>query len=520
MFLDPNNYQTVFLSYDEPNCEKNFENLLLVCPKAKRVHGIKGSDAAHKKVAALFPSDSHVIIVDGDNFVRDDFYKQKYLVNNYNDKVVSFTAHNIINGQQYGNGGIKCWPLKIIRTMKTHENSNDLSTLVDFDLSNYIQLNHIASDIIINSSPLQAWRAGFREGVKLLLENGKLISDLNSLDWRNFDRLYNWMHIGADVENGLFAIYGARLGVYKSLINFDLKNLHDFDYLNSLFHMKNYSTNLLELCNELGNKINILLDKDIVDDVYSVNESFNYKHQVKPILRCPDDIPYDIVFIDYDETFADENYKHLTKRFPRALRIQKVKGIHNAHIKAAMLCKTDYFYVVDGDAEILDSFNFDYKVPFYDQPKIRVWRAKNCINDLEYGYGAVKLLPRTITARLKKTDPDMSTSLGIIYERVNELSNITKFNTNSFNTWRSAFRECSKLASEQINNQNTLDTAERLHVWCTKGLDKPFGKYCIDGALYGRSYGLANKNNKEKLMLINDYDWLKEQYDRFYENPI
>ena len=38
----------VFLSYDEPNAEKNYADLLTKVPYAKRVHGVEGSDAAHK----------------------------------------------------------------------------------------------------------------------------------------------------------------------------------------------------------------------------------------------------------------------------------------------------------------------------------------------------------------------------------------------------------------------------------------------------------------------------------------
>jgi hypothetical protein len=42
----------IFLSYDEPNAEKNYADLLTKVPWAKRVHGVKGSDAAHKACAA------------------------------------------------------------------------------------------------------------------------------------------------------------------------------------------------------------------------------------------------------------------------------------------------------------------------------------------------------------------------------------------------------------------------------------------------------------------------------------
>lgn len=44
---------------------------------------------------------------------------------------------------------------------------------------------------------------------------------------------------------------------------------------------------------------------------------------------------YDIVFISYNEPTADANYAALKERFPIAKRVHGVKGIHQAHIKAA-----------------------------------------------------------------------------------------------------------------------------------------------------------------------------------------
>ena len=49
-----------YLSYDEPNAEENYADLLAKVPWAKRVHGIKGSDAAHKACAKLSETDRFV----------------------------------------------------------------------------------------------------------------------------------------------------------------------------------------------------------------------------------------------------------------------------------------------------------------------------------------------------------------------------------------------------------------------------------------------------------------------------
>ena len=58
----------IYLSYDEPNAEQNYADLLTKVPWAKRVHGVKGSDAAHKACAELSTTDRFVT-VDGDNTI-------------------------------------------------------------------------------------------------------------------------------------------------------------------------------------------------------------------------------------------------------------------------------------------------------------------------------------------------------------------------------------------------------------------------------------------------------------------
>ena len=66
-------FDIVFISYDEPNAEQNYNDLLNKCPWAKRSHGVWGSDAAHKAAAALCDTD-RFITIDADNIVREDFF--------------------------------------------------------------------------------------------------------------------------------------------------------------------------------------------------------------------------------------------------------------------------------------------------------------------------------------------------------------------------------------------------------------------------------------------------------------
>lgn len=220
---------------------------------------------------------------------------------------------------------------------------------------------------------------------------------------------------------------------------------------------------------------------------------------------------HDIVFISYQEPNADENWQRLKRRFPFAKRVHGVKGIHQAHIAAAKKCFTDMLWVVDGDAIILDEFNFDYTP--HDLDYVFVWRSRNAVNDLEYGNGGVKLLPRLKTINMDLSKPDMTTSISDKFKPVFEISNINSFNTDPFNTWKSAFRECCKLASKVIDRQKSDETNERLNVWCTKGKDKLYGNYSINGAIKGREYGEQNKDNIDALKKINDFEWLQRKYE-------
>jgi hypothetical protein len=216
---------------------------------------------------------------------------------------------------------------------------------------------------------------------------------------------------------------------------------------------------------------------------------------------------YDIVFISYNEPDADDNFASLKSRFPLAKRVSGIKGIHQAHIIAAKKCFTKMFWVVDGDAVIVNDFKFDYVVPEWDLDIVHVWRTINPINSLSYGYGGVKLLPRKMTIDMDVNSTDMTMSISSKFKAMPEISNITAFNTDAFSTWRSAFRECCKLAA--INNPESLS---RLDAWCTLSEDAPYGAYAYMGAIAGRNYGEKNASNKEALANINDFTWLQDHW--------
>jgi hypothetical protein len=163
---------------------------------------------------------------------------------------------------------------------------------------------------------------------------------------------------------------------------------------------------------------------------------------------------------------------------------------------------------------LADDFKFDYVVPEWDLETVHVWRSINPVNNLIYGYGGVKLLPRKLTINMDTSKTDMTTSISTLFKPMTEISNVTAFNTDPFNTWKSAFRECVKLASKTIDRQDDIETQLRLEAWCTLNESAPYGKYAHLGAIAGKYFGLFWQNAPSELAKINDFEWLHEQFSK------
>jgi hypothetical protein len=264
----------IFLSYDEPNAEKNYADLVKKVPWAKRVHGVKGSDAAHKACAAKSDTE-YFVTVDADNIVDPKFFSVQIDLEKLeldDSYVFSWAGKVHVNGLMYGNGGLKMWTRKFVNEMKTHENSdpNDTRGLVEFCFDNkYFQFNENYSESYTNASPFQAWRAGFREGVKMSLNEGAKATDIKKIWWQNYDRLLVWQTVGEDVENGMWSMLGAREGCYMTnCTDWDYANVRDFDYLTNLWE-ENHKGQELSLataqCQFYGSEIRNRLGLEIAD---------------------------------------------------------------------------------------------------------------------------------------------------------------------------------------------------------------------------------------------------------------
>ena len=230
----------VYISYHEPNKEENWADLKNKVPWAKRVDGVVGFDSAHKAAAEKAETD-FFISVDGDNIIDEGFLLETLDWEKTNPKAVHrWRAKNNVNGLIYGNGGLVGWPRETCLQMKTHENAKDKKAEIDFCWTvPHENLHNCYSTTVINAIPQQAWIAGYREGVKMSLEQGEHIppAEFKRKIWpSNLRILTTWMNIGADVEYGKYAMLGARMGCYSTTVDTgEWFQVRDLDKMADLF---------------------------------------------------------------------------------------------------------------------------------------------------------------------------------------------------------------------------------------------------------------------------------------------
>jgi hypothetical protein len=252
----------IFLTYDEPQKEEFWVRIKNIVPWAIRVDGVKGSDAAHKAAARASQTDRFVLI-DGDNIPDADFFKQTLVLNKDNhDHVFRWRARNIINGLVYGNGGISCWTRDFVNNMRTHEATDGRSqTQIEFCFDpKYTALHNCYSTTYPNGSAFQAWRAGFREGVKMCTDQGARVSlhEFETRVWHgNLKNLCTWHNVGADVAHGTEAMAGARLGTYLTMCTeWDHTQVQSFDALQTLYAGR-AQYNMTEIATILNKKLSL-----------------------------------------------------------------------------------------------------------------------------------------------------------------------------------------------------------------------------------------------------------------------
>ena len=212
-----------FISFDEPWADDFFADLCRKAPHAQRVHGVVGHDAAIKECARRSTTE-RFFTVDADCLLEPKALTVCLDDTSMPDAVYSFSGLNLLNGLAYGNGGPMCWPRSTALSMRTHAAALDEKSSLDFcwAVRTYI-VDCVAATVHITMTPYHAFRAGYREAIKMTLIDGEKRDSLGEVKKlstiSNWSRLLMWTSVGMDVLNGEWAIYGARRSLHDVWVN-------------------------------------------------------------------------------------------------------------------------------------------------------------------------------------------------------------------------------------------------------------------------------------------------------------
>jgi hypothetical protein len=219
----------------------------------------------------------------------------------------------------------------------------------------------------------------------------------------------------------------------------------------------------------------------------------------------------DIVFISYDEPDAEQNWQVLSDRFPRAHRVHGVKGMETALEAAADVAQTPWYFAVFAKTRLHETFDFSFVPDYMQQPKHYIFDAVNTVNGLKYGHmGVVMYNSEGIRSINQANEFGLDYTLSFLHESIPILSCYGEFDQSAYHTWRTAFREASKLAYFE-HEQATVEGAYRLKTWQTVA-NGPYAKWCLQGANDGVEFFQHSDRQLITVKQAFRWEWLREYF--------
>lgn len=214
---------------------------------------------------------------------------------------------------------------------------------------------------------------------------------------------------------------------------------------------------------------------------------------------------FDVFFISFRESNAEENWQRLLELHPNAKRLHGVKGIDTVHLACNSLCSTEWFWTVDGDNYLLKELLYD--VANAPDPLL-MFQAIDPLSGQHTTLGGVKLWKKDsiINTNMSKGDFCLNATASKWCEQ--DVFSETRFNATPYETWKTSFRHCVKLLSSILENRYKADSKQRyLDNWdnCQN-----FNSKNSEWAYRGYLDAIEYVKQEMPLQLINDYDMLEK----------
>jgi hypothetical protein len=189
--------------------------------------------------------------------------------------------------------------------------------------------------------------------------------------------------------------------------------------------------------------------------------------------------------------------------------------MENALKAAAHASPTPWFFTVFAKTDVDRDFDFSFVPDYFQQAKHYIFHCKNRVNGLTYGHMGIILYNRNMVINAQKYDLlGLDYTLSFPHEVVPFISCHGNFDTTAYHTWRTAFRETSKLAyfdslDPSVENQYRLETWKS----CARG---EFAEWCLRGANDGFAFFQESQGDLAVLKHSFRWQWLRDRFTSLY----
>ena len=222
----------------------------------------------------------------------------------------------------------------------------------------------------------------------------------------------------------------------------------------------------------------------------------------------------DVIFISYDEPEAEVNWKKLKDKCARAKRVHGIEGMENALAAAAELSSTPWYFCVFGKTELYPGFEFAFQPDYFQQPKHYIFHSENRVNKLVYGEMAIIMYNCNLILDNRDQEFGLDYTLSFPHEVIPIISTYGNFDTSPYHTWRTAFREVSKLYDMQEKSPS-IETEYRINIWETVARGD-YAEWALTGARDGRKFYQQYKDDFAYRKNSFNWQWLRNYFSTLY----
>ena len=234
---------------------------------------------------------------------------------------------------------------------------------------------------------------------------------------------------------------------------------------------------------------------------YILDQVYDYPHIVKHVQTIQQP-KFDIIVLGYKEPDLEERFNNIKAKHPTAKLVSGIEGNVNAYKECARQSDTEYFWCVFAKSKLHDDFDFSYHPDCLERPHHHIFKCLNPMIDYAYGHMGIILYHKQMVLNATEWGPDFTCSFPV--KLVDQISNIANYNQTSFLTYRTAFRECVKLASNCIEGSSVKQNTEILDKWLSSP-DQWTQRGSQDAVAYVKDNG--------DLMKVFDWKFIEAKYN-------